>query len=191
MSASINSSVASLTNTNSIQTRESLVVSRDGRLGRIRTDLLTRPVRLKVDAYRGRWRPRTPVPMCPSRTIPHRHPIPAGSRVLPVQSQTLAIPIRYKTVVVCSAIRGFPPRDGKDGVVAEEQEEKALELLPKDDVDDEVNARIDRHEQIARVDQLVEDGRVGDDVEGLHAVEHHGREVADEEHYHHAEEHGS
>lgn len=163
-------------------------------MSRVRTNLLTRPIWLIMDAYRWRGRSgtpvRPPVPMRPGGAVPYRHPVPTRPRILPVQPHALPISVRDETVIVSGAIWRFPAREGEDAVVAEKQQEEPLEFFPEDDIDDEVDAGIDRDEQVAGVDQLVKDRRVGNDVEGLHAVEHHGSEVADEEYYNHAEEHG-
>jgi len=68
----------------------------------------------------------------------------------------------------------------------EQLEEQPLELLAKYHVDDEVDGRVDGHQQIADLDQVID----GDAVERLYHVRYERPHVAQQEHDHHAQQHG-
>lgn len=68
----------------------------------------------------------------------------------------------------------------------EQLEEQSLELLAEYHVYDEVDGRVDGHEQVAHFDQLID----GDPVERLGHVQYERRHVAQQEHHDHAEQHG-
>ena len=94
--------------------------------------------------------------------------------------------IRHKAVFMRGPIRRLPP-GSEQRIVAEQHQEQPLELLPEDDVDDEVDARVNRDQQIAGVDQ---DRQVPPGAVGVDDVDHQRQQVAHEEHRHHAQEHG-
>lgn len=75
--------------------------------------------------------------------------------------------------------------------MAEQYQEQSLELITEYHVDDEVNTRVNGHQQVAGVDQV--GGHVGVQgllqLERLYYVDDEGEQVAHEEDGHHAQEH--
>jgi len=85
-----------------------------------------------------------------------------------------------------AAIGGEVPSAHPHAPREEQLEEQPLELLAEYHVDDEVNGRVDRHQQVADLDQLVD----GDAIERFHHVRYERPHVAQQEHDHHAQQHG-
>lgn len=132
---------------------------------------------------------RSPSPTPISRPVqPNRGPVPGDAgRVLAMEPEAAPVPVRNVTVVVRLVGRVAAGRE--EAMAAEQDEEQSLELLAEDDVDDEVDARVDGDEEVARLDHAVEQVAVHVDLEGLDDVDHQGQQVALEEDHHHAEEH--
>jgi len=85
-----------------------------------------------------------------------------------------------------AAVGGKAPAAHPHAPWEEQLEEQPLELLAEYHVDDEVDGRVDRHQQVADLDQLVD----GDAVESLYHVRYERPHVAQQKHDHHAQQHG-
>jgi len=113
--------------------------------------------------------------------LERRRPVARGLAVVHGRVATSAAAARAS-----AAVGGEVPAAHPHAPREEQLEEQPLELLAEYHVDDEVDGRVDRHQQVADLDQLVD----GDAVERLHHVRYERPHVAQQEHDHHAQQHG-
>lgn len=102
-------------------------------------------------------RPAAVAPVIPARAVPNRKSVPTSTRVLTIQPNTLPIPVRYKAIIMRRPIGRLPPTTEK-AITTKQNQKEPFELLAKYDVDNEVDAGIDGNQEVAGVDDLVDDG---------------------------------
>lgn len=113
--------------------------------------------------------------------LERRRPIARGFTVVHGRVATDATAARTSP-----AVGGKVPTAHPHAPRKEQLEEQPLELLTEYHVDDEVDRRVDRHQEVTDFDQMVD----GDAVERLNHVSYERPHVALEEHDHHAQQHG-
>lgn len=118
---------------------------------------------------------------------PNRHPIPRVRGILPSEPNAMPISTRHEAVIMRDAIRRLSASGrAEDCVRAEDLEEEPLELLPEDDVDNEVDRGVNGDQEVGDLDELADN----DAVESLQDVVDQSEDVADEEDGYHAKKHG-
>lgn len=78
---------------------------------------------------------------------------------------------------------GGIPASPEQRIVTEQYQKQSLELVTEYHIDDEVNARVNGHQQVAGVDQ-VDYVEVDVQLEGLDDVDDEREQIAHEEHGH-------
>lgn len=117
--------------------------------------------------------------------------LPALERRRPVARGLAVVHCRVATTAslaarAAPAVGGQFPAAHPHAPREEQLEEEPLELLAENHVDDEVDGRVDRHQQIADFDQVIDD----DAVECLYHVRYERPHVAQQEHHYDAQQHG-
>lgn len=97
--------------------------------------------------------------------------VSAHAGILTMKPKT-SFSVRHETVFV-GAVGRVASRK-KQRIVTEQKEKQPLKLLPENHVNDEIDATVDRHQQIAQVDHHVQIEHVFRlDFERFHNVDHH------------------
>lgn len=114
--------------------------------------------------------------------LERRRPVARGLAIVHCRMATTAI----RAARAAPAVGGQVPAAHPHAPREEQLEKEPLELLAEYHVDDEVDGRVDRHQQIADLDQMID----GDAVERLYHVRYERPHVAQQEHHYDAQQHG-